>query len=83
MAYKVFANGNPLLASELNENLMQQVIAVFVDSTGRDTAITSPVEGQFCYLSGADDLQVYQSGAWVNFAGGAGGFETNFLLMGA
>ena len=51
MAYKVFANGNPLLASELNTNLMQQAIAVFLDATSRDAAITAPVEGQFAYLT--------------------------------
>ena len=66
MAYKVFANGNPLLASELNTNLMQQSIAVFVDSTARDSAIAAPVEGQFVYLTGIDELQKYDGSAWVD-----------------
>jgi hypothetical protein len=65
MAYKVFANGNPLLASELNTNLMQQVIAVFLDATSRDAAITAPVEGQFAYLTASDELVKYDSSAWV------------------
>ena len=66
MAYKVFANGNPLLASELNENLMQQAIAVFTDAAGRDSAITSPVNGQFAYLTGTSTLTKYNGSAWEN-----------------
>lgn len=66
MAYKVFANGNPLLASELNENLMQQAIAVFTDAAGRDAAITSPVNGQFAYLTGTANLTKYNGSAWVD-----------------
>lgn len=64
MAYKVFANGNPLLASELNTNLMQQAIAVFLDATSRDAAITAPVEGQFAYLTASDELVKYNGSAW-------------------
>ena len=66
MAYKVFANGFPLQASELNTNLMQQVIAVFTDATSRDTDITSPVEGQFVYLTASDELLKYDGAAWVD-----------------
>lgn len=66
MAYKVFANGNPLLASEINTNLMQQSIAVFLDATSRDAAITAPVEGQFAYLTASDELVKYNGSAWVD-----------------
>lgn len=66
MAYKVFANGFPLQASELNTNLMQQVIAVFTDGTSRDTDITSPVEGQFVYLTASDELLKYDGSSWVD-----------------
>ena len=66
MAYKVFANGNPLLASELNTNLMQQSIAVFLEATSRDAAITAPVEGQFAYLTASDELVKYSGSAWVD-----------------
>lgn len=68
MAYKVFANGFPLQASELNSNLMQQVIAVFTDSTARDAAIDTPVEGQFVYLTGSEELLKYDGSAWVDGA---------------
>ena len=66
MAYKVFANGFPLQASELNENLMQQSIAVFTDASGRDAAITAPVNGQFAYLTGSASLFKYNGSAWVD-----------------
>jgi len=65
MAYKVFANGFPLQASELNNNLMQQSIAVFVDATSRNAAIAVPVEGQFAYLTASDELVKYDGAAWV------------------
>jgi hypothetical protein len=67
MAYKVFANGNPLLASEINDNLMQQVIAVFTNETSRDATLTSPIEGQFVYLSDTGVLTYYDGSAWANF----------------
>jgi hypothetical protein len=73
MAYKVFANGNPLLASEINDNLMQQVIAVFTSSSSRDATLTSPVEGQFVYLSDTGVLTYYDGSAWADFTGGTPG----------
>jgi hypothetical protein len=66
MTYKVFANGNTLPASDINNNLMQQVIAVFSSSSARDAAITSPVNGQFSYLTGTTLLTKYDGSAWVN-----------------
>ena len=66
MSYKVFANGNTLPASDLQTNLMQQVIAVFTDATAREAAITSPVNGQFAYLTGTSNLTKYTGAAWQN-----------------
>ena len=66
MTYKVFANGNPLQASEINLNLMQQAIAVFTDATARDAAIAVPVNGQFAYLTGTSNLTKYTGAAWEN-----------------
>jgi len=65
MTYKVFANGNPLQASEINLNLMQQAIAVFTDATARDAAISVPVNGQFAYLTASEELVKYDGAAWV------------------
>jgi hypothetical protein len=43
---------------------MSQVIATFADSTARDAAITSPVEGQFAYLTDSNQLTLYTGAAW-------------------
>jgi hypothetical protein len=66
MAFKTFQNGFPLPASDLNNFLMRQSIAVFVDSSSRDAAITTPVEGQFAYLKASEDLVKYDGAAWVS-----------------
>ncbi len=65
MPYKVFVNGFPLNASELNQYLMQQSIATFVDSTARSAAIETPTEGQFTYLTGSNVLQYWDGSAWA------------------
>jgi hypothetical protein len=66
MSYKTFVNGFPLNASELNEYLMSQVVAVFVDSTARSAAIETPLEGQLTYLSGSNVYQYYNGSAWTD-----------------
>ncbi len=58
MAYKTFANGFPLPASDLNNFLMNQSVIVFADSAARTTAIPSPVEGMLTYL---EDTSAYES----------------------
>jgi hypothetical protein len=66
MSYKTFVNGFPLNASELNEYLMAQVVAVFVDSSARTAAIETPLEGQITYLSGSNVFQYYNGSAWTD-----------------
>lgn len=72
MPYKVFVNGFPLNASEINSNLMQQAIATFVDATARTAAIETPVEGQVTYLTGSNLFQYYNGSAWVDLLPSAG-----------
>lgn len=82
--YRTFVAGEVLTATNVQGYLMDQAIPVFADATARDAAITSPSEGQHCFLSDTDALQYYTGSAWVAQGGaGGGGFETNFLLMGA
>lgn len=69
MAYKVFTNGSVLNASEINENLMNQAIAVFSNASARTAAITSPVEGQVTYLEDTAAYQSYNGSSWVAFGG--------------
>jgi len=65
MTYKAdWATGDILTASQQNA-LAEQAISRFADSSARDAAITSPTEGQFCYLTGSNALQFYDGSSWT------------------
>lgn len=82
--FKTFAAGEVLTATDVNTYLMQQTVMVFASESARTTAITSPSEGMLSYLSDTNALQSFTGASWVDVGGaGGGGFETNFLLMGA
>lgn len=67
MAFKDFANGNPLNATEVDLYLMRQTVMVFADSTARDLALTGiESEGMFTYLTSNDKTQYYSGSAWVD-----------------
>tara|TARA_R100001163_G_scaffold23904_1_gene19953 strand:- start:3895 stop:5130 length:1236 start_codon:yes stop_codon:yes gene_type:complete len=63
--FKTFAVGEVLTAADVNDYLMEQSIAIFANATARDAQITSPIEGQFCYLADSDTLQYYTT-SWQN-----------------
>ena len=67
--FKVFAVGEVLTAADVNDYLMEQSIGIFADSTARDAQITSPIEGQFCYLADSNVLQFYNGSSWASFIG--------------
>ena len=64
--FKLFQDGNVLLASEVNTFMMQQQIMVFASAAARDAAILSPSEGMFAFLKDTDTLTVYTT-SWGNF----------------
>ena len=64
--FKVFQNGSVLLASEVQDYMMDQMIMVFADAAARDAAITSPSEGMFAFLKDDDKLTVFTTN-WRNF----------------
>ena len=64
--FKSFQDGNVLLASEVNEYMMQQQIMVFAGTAARDAAITLPSEGMFAFLKDTDKLTVYKT-SWGDF----------------
>jgi len=66
MAYKTFANGFPLPASDLNNFLMNQSVIVFADSAARTTAIPSPVTGMLTYLEDTNAYESWDGSAFVN-----------------
>ena len=64
--FKLFENGNVLLASEVQNFMMDQQIMVFADAAARDAAILSPSEGMFAFLKDTDTLTVYTT-SWRDF----------------
>ena len=61
---KNFTSGSVLTAADVNGYLMSQVIAVFADSSARDSAISSPQEGQHCFLKDTNSFQFYNGSSW-------------------
>jgi hypothetical protein len=88
MPFKTFVAGEILTAADVNSFLGNQAIAVFADSGARGSAIASPVEGQFSYLTGDDVLEFWDGSAWTEYVtavnvdfllisgGGGGGSDT-------
>jgi hypothetical protein len=72
LGFKTFNTGDVLSAADTNGYLMQGVL-VFANAAARDAAITSPQEGQACYLKDTDGVLTYSGSAWVAVGGGGGG----------
>jgi hypothetical protein len=66
LGFKTFTTGEVLTAADTNGYLMQGLL-VFADAAARDAAITSPQEGQACYLKDTDAVLTYSGTAWVGF----------------
>jgi len=67
--FKTFSTGEVLTAADVNNYLMEQSISVFADTSARNSGITSPENGQACFLLDTQTLQFYFSSAWNNFVG--------------
>lgn len=78
MAYKTFANGFVLNASELNTYLMNQSVIVFDDAAARTSGIAAPSEGMVTYLKDTNALEYYTGSAWATV--GADTTLTNVLI---
>ena len=70
LGFKTFTVGEVLTAADTNGYLMQGVL-VFASEAARNSAITSPQEGQFAYTKDNNSLWYYDGAAWV--ASGATG----------
>lgn len=64
LGFKTFNTGDVLSAADTNGYLMQG-IWVFANATARDAAVTSPQEGNACYLKDTDVIQVYTGSTWA------------------
>ena len=63
LGFKTFVSGDVLTAADTNGYLMQGVL-VFATVSARDSAISSPQEGQFAFTKDADSLWFYNGSAW-------------------
>lgn len=70
LGFKTFTVGEVLTAANVNGYLMQGIL-VFANAAARDAAITSPQEGQACYLKDTDAVMTYSGSAWVAVGGSA------------
>ena len=70
LGFKTFNTGDVLTAGDVNGYLMQGIL-VFASEAARNSAITSPQEGQFAFTKDNNSLWYYTGSAWV--ASGATG----------
>jgi len=80
LGFKTFTTGEVLTAADTNGYLMQGIL-VFASAAARDSAITSPQEGQACYLKDTDAVQTYSGATWVA-VGGSTAVNKNYLING-
>jgi len=64
LGFKNFLTGDVLTAADTNGYLMQGTW-VFANAAARDAAVTSPQEGNMCFLKDTDALQYYSGSAWT------------------
>ena len=70
LGFKTFTTGEVLTAADTNGYLMQGIL-VFATEAARNSAITSPQEGQFAFTKDTNSLWYYTGSAWA--ASGATG----------
>jgi hypothetical protein len=62
---RTWSTGDTVSAVNFQGYLQDQVIAVFATTSARDTAMSSPSDGQFAYVTaGTGALYYYDNGAW-------------------
>jgi hypothetical protein len=75
LGFKDFVTGEVLTAADVDGYLMQG-IWVFASAAARDSAVTSPQEGNACYLKDTNQVLTYSGSAWVAVGGGASPLTT-------
>jgi len=80
LGFRTFTAGEILTAANVQSYLMDQAVMVFADSAARGSAIASPTEGMFTYLSDSDALEFYSGATWVPFSAGAKGGGTDQIF---
>jgi predicted flavoprotein YhiN len=73
LGFKDFTTGEVLTAADVDGYLMQG-IWVFASAAARDAAVTSPQEGNACYLKDTNEVLTYSGSAWVAVGGASATF---------
>ena len=78
LGFKTFTVGEVLTAGDTNGYLMQGIL-VFATTAARDSAITSPQEGQFCFTKDTNTTFFYTGSAWATL--GDAGVDPQTIVM--
>lgn len=65
---KIFNTNDILLASDVQDYLMDQTVMVFADATERSSEILVPSEGMVSYLESDNKIYKYDGANWVDIA---------------
>jgi hypothetical protein len=57
--------GTTITAAWANANVRDQVVTPFASASARDSAITSPIDGQFAYLTDTNMMVHYNGTVWA------------------
>lgn len=64
--YHTWTVGEVLTAANMNTYVRDQVVSYFADTATRNAAITSPFEGQLCWVDSTGELYRRKGTAWVS-----------------
>jgi hypothetical protein len=66
MPRQVFDSGEVLSATDVNNNLMNQMVMTFAGTAARGSAIPTPTEGMLTYLADTDTFEFYNGTSFVS-----------------
>lgn len=80
MPYTTITTGTTITASWANASVRDQVVTPFATTSARDSAITAPVDGMVCYITGEDRFYSYDGSTWTRTAWNSSTGRTQVLL---
>lgn len=66
MPRQVFDAGEVLSATDVNTNLMNQMVMTFAGTAARGSAIPTPTEGMLTYLADTNTFEFYNGTSFVS-----------------
>jgi hypothetical protein len=66
MPRQVFDAGEVLSATDVNNNLMNQMVMTFAGTAARGSAIATPTEGMLTYLADTNSFEYYNGSSFVS-----------------